>query len=224
MTTDKVLEFQAGTRELAMYAGYPVLTPTGTFVPDARAAWLVEAVEEWHVSTQRPRTDKGWFHASSLGKTDEELIAQYRGEDAETHDARKLRIFDLGHNRDKAWKGYLLEAGLSHVEDDSHRLMRLNWLRLTGECDDIAMDPQGRLCIVEIKTKAQHLFSRLEEPDAAHKLQVQAYMGGMGIDQAIVIYEAKNDQSIKAFYEAAAPAVWQEIAARLRRLRREAEA
>ena len=210
--------------ELAMENGYPVITTAGTFVHDARCAWFVEAVESWHEGLQVPRYDPGWFHASSLGKSDEELIAAYRGEAAiELHDAKKLRIFDLGHNRDAAWKRYIAGAGLSLEDDGHHRLMRVGWLRLTGECDEIVHDPDGRLCIIEVKTKNNHLFNALTEPDAVHVQQVQAYMGGMGIDQTIIVYENKNNQEIKAFYQEREPLLWAAIVTRLKRLRKEAE-
>lgn len=220
-----VVAFRDGTMNLAVENGYPVITASGTFVPDARAAWLVEAVEAWTVAEQKPRIRKGWFSASTLGKSDEELIADYRGEGGETHNARKLRIFDLGHDRDRSWKRYLRGAGLSAVSAlPQHRKMKIKWLRLQGECDEIVRDPDGRLCVVEVKTKAQYMFDRLQEPDAAHKLQVQAYMAGLGIDRSIILYEAKSDQMIKVFYEPRSPVVWAEITDRLGRLRREADA
>lgn len=216
-------DFNAGTLRLALENGYPVLTPSGTFVPDARAAWLVKAVEAEQVARQVSRNDPGWFHASSLGKPDEELVALYRGEAPyEPFDARKLRVFDVGHNRDGAWKRYIQEAGIT-IAEDGHREMRLPWLRLRGECDEIVYDPHGRLTLIEIKTKAQHLFAKLGEPDPDHFLQVHAYMGGMGIHQAIILYEAKNDQSLRAFYVPFDGGVWDTIVQRLRRLRAVAE-
>lgn len=218
----RIVDFREGTRRLALEGGYPVLTSAGTFIPDARAAWLLEAVEDWHVRSQVPRADPGWFHASSLGKADEELVAEYLGEIHEPHDAKRLRVFDLGHNRDAAWKEYLRAAGLT-IAQTGHRAMKLEWLRLSGECDEIVVDPEGKLCLVELKTKAQHLFAKLSEPDAAHRLQVNAYMGGMGIHQAIVLYEAKNDQAVKVFYVPFDGDVWDSTVARLQRLRREAE-
>lgn len=218
---DNVTAFRAGTMALAIEGHYPVLTPTGTFVHDARAAWLVGAVEAWHEGSQRPRIRKGWFSASALGKTDDELIADYNGEGGETHNARKLRIFDLGHDRDRSWKRYLKSAGLSSA-NDKDRKIRLNWLRLQGTCDDIVRDLDGNLCVVEFKTKAEYMFTKLDAPDPAHILQVHAYMGGLAISQSIVLYEGKNSQSVKAFYVPFDQAVWTGIVQRLQRLRGEA--
>lgn len=220
---DNLIAFREGTRRLAVENGYPVLTADGTFVADARAAWLIEAIEQAQVALQIPRHDPGWFHASSLGGTDADLLASYSGlATREVFDARKLRVFDLGHDRDRSIKRYIQEAGIA-IAPDGHREMVLPWLRLRGECDEIVYDPSGRLCIVENKTKAQHLFAKLNAPDEGHVLQVHAYMGGLGIHQSIILYEAKNDQHWKAFYVPFEPGTWDNIVARLRRLRRLAE-
>lgn len=220
---NNIVAFKEGTMNLALENGYPVISPaSGAFIHDARCAWFVDVIEAWHVTSQKPRIRKGWFSASALGKTDEELIAAYRGEADDLHDVRRLRIFDLGHDRDRSWKRYMKSAGMTAFKNPV-RKMRLKWLRLMGECDEIVRDPDGRLCVVEVKTKSQYLFDRLQEPDEAHRLQVQAYMAGLGIDQSIVLYEAKNTQAIKAFYEPRDAEVWGGIVERLQRLRLEAD-
>ena len=218
---NNITEFRAGTKQLAIENGYPVITPEGTFVHDARAAWLVEAVEAWHTRTQEPRYDPGWFHASALGKTDEELIAAYKGEAAvEEHNAQTLRIFDLGNDRDRSWKRYLAEAGVTVRTSDPDQLrMKVNWLRLSGECDGLAVDPSGKLCIIEVKTINPFQFTKLMEPLPQHILQVHAYMGGLGVHQSIVLYEGKGDQKIKAFYVPMDDGAWSGIVDRLQRLR-----
>lgn len=216
-------DFREGTLRLAVANGYPVIAASGTFVPDARAAWFVEAVETWHEALQEPRHDPGWFHASALYKSDAELVDSYLGvSEPEVLDARKLRLFDMGHNRDQAWKGYIQQAGLS-IADDGHRLMRLDWLRLKGECDDILRDPDGNLCVYEGKTMNNGLFSKLEEPQEGHVEQVHAYMGGMGIRQAIINYENKNSSEIRVFYVPFDEGRWERIIKRLQHLRAVAE-
>lgn len=222
---DNITAFREGTKVLALEGGFPVVTPAGTFVPDARAAWLVEATERWLVETQEPRIREGWFSASSLGKSDEELIAEYRGEVGEAHTAQTLRVFDLGHDRDRSLKRYLRGAKVSTLSegDDEKRKMRVNWLHLQGECDDIVIDAAGVLHVFEFKTKSPYLYARLEEPDPAHYLQVHAYMGGLGIAQAIVLYECKGTQRWKAFYVPFDDGTWDGIVTRLQRLRAIAE-
>ena len=48
-------------------------------------------------------------------------------------------------------------------------------------------------------------------------------MGGMNIDQAIILYENKGNQAIKAFYVPLDEGVWRDIVNRLLRLRAEIE-
>lgn len=193
---------------------------------DPEAQWLLDALDKWRCVSEKPRIDAGWFHASQLGESDEELIAQYRGVLAlKPHTARELRVFDNGHNRDAAMKGYLRDAGLSVVGEEEARTVTMPYLRLKGSLDDIVHHPEtGEWWVFEMKTCNSYTFSQLREPKPAHRLQVTAYMAATHIEQAIVLYEAKNDQAQRAFKVAFDRELWKGIVERLRRLRVLAEA
>jgi hypothetical protein len=202
-----------------------VMGQAGAGATDPEAEWLVDAVDAWRVAAEKPRFDPGWFHASSLGQSDDELIQRYRGAlILEPRTARELRVFDLGHDRDGSWKRYLADAGLSVVAEDEARNIRLPWLRLCGSLDDIAHDPiTGEWWVVEFKTINPFAYQQLATPKPEHVQQVMSYMAATTIHQAIVLYENKSDQAVRAFVVRFDPAIWREIVERLRRLRAEAE-
>jgi hypothetical protein len=202
-----------------------VVGQAGAGTTDPQAEWLVNAVDAWRVTAEKPRHDPGWFHASELGQSDDILIQKYRGTlILEPHTARELRVFDLGHDRDGSWKRYLADAGLSVVAEDEARNIRLPWLRLCGSLDDIAHDPvTGEWWVVEFKTINPFSYQQLAEAKPDHVQQVHAYMAATTIHQSIVLYENKGDQAVRAFVVRFDPAVWRETVERLRRLRAEAE-
>jgi len=189
------------------------------------AQWLIDAVDEWRVAAEKPRFDPGWFHASQLGEDDATLIAQYRGVlEYQVKTARELRVFDNGHCRDRDIKRYFKEAALSVVGSDEDRKVKIPYLRLSGELDDIVHHPEtGAWWIVENKTINPYGFGQLAEAKPEHILQVHCYMGATQIDNAVVLYENKGDQSWRLFYVPFDKQIWGGIVDRLLRLRREAE-
>jgi hypothetical protein len=77
--------------------------------------------------------------------------------------------------------------------------------------------------VVEFKTMNPFGYGRLTEPKEAHQLQVTAYMAATSIPRAIVLYENKGDQAVRAFAVEFDRVLWDEIVSRLQRLRAEAE-
>lgn len=223
MTADpRILPFREASRELAEEARLPIVLPTGTFVADASVAWLLAKVEDWHIFARVPRHDPGWFHASGLGQSDDDLISRYRGTEHETHSARTLRIFDLGSARDRDWKRYLRLAGVLDGKRAGRRVRFPN-LKLTGECDAVVVDAQGDRWVLELKTINPYGFNALQQPQAAHLMQIHSYMVGLQIMRGMVLYENKGNQDLKLFRVEFDSVLWDGIVARLRRLRVEAE-
>src|SRR3990167_4833159 len=182
-----------------MVAEEIVIEPTYVPRSDPEAAWLVERVDDWLELEQKPRDSKGWFHASSLGKSDEELIARYKGTYVDHgHDATQLRVFDLGHDRDRSWKRYMDKSGLSAVKEAKARKIKLPHMRLVGEFDDVVHGPDGGLWIVEFKTINPFLWGNLKAPKPDHVLQVHCYMAATAVHRAIVVYECKSSQRVLA--------------------------
>jgi hypothetical protein len=202
-----------------------VMGESGAPTSDPEAMWLIDAIDRYIVSAERPRYRPGWFSASQLGRTDEELIADYRGVYApEQRTAREYRIFHNGTSRDEDYKRYLADAGLSMVADESAREIVIPWLRLRGTLDDIAIDDQMQPWVVEFKTINPFQYGRLLGPKPEHVLQVHAYMSATTIHRSIILYENKADQALRGFYVPWNEEIWQGIVQRLQQLRRDAEA
>ena len=205
----------------------PVLTPIGDLDRDPDAERLIGLVEAWQEAHQEPRIDAEWFHASSLGKTDAQLIDEYLGRNNDRHDARLLTIFEYGHQRDAAWKRYLHAAGLSvfpDPEDEEARRVTLTALRLTGRCDDVIQLPgEPEPWVFEFKTMGAYQFGLLREPKPEHVMQCHAYMAGLGLSDALILVECKNNGARIGFRIRFDVALWMQVTTRLRRLRREAE-
>jgi hypothetical protein len=68
-----------------------------------------------------------------------------------------------------------------------------------GRLDCIITDKKQNY-IVEIKSCSQWTFQKLTAPSMAHLLQIQFYMYYTNINKGIILYECKDNQSIKTFY------------------------
>lgn len=216
-----ISEFREGTLAMAVQYRYPTVTATGDFIVDASLKWLVDAVQDWHVYSNVRRHDPGWFHCSALGQSDERLIAAYRGEEGESHNAQMLRVFDNGSSRDRDWKRYLKSAGVT--VKGAHKKVTFPKLRLRGECDAI-VQYDGEKYIVEVKTINAFAYGNLQEPKADHRMQIECYMRGKRIPRGIVLYENKNTQTLKLFRVEQDDVLWASIVRRLRRLKDETDA
>lgn len=200
--------------------------------------WVTNHVEAWHLRDDKARLDPGWFHPSSLSHVcDAYLAFQYLGMAPRPNNVepRTLRIFDVGHNRDHAWKRYLKESGLSIVKpgnpcekcgarNKDGRHICMPELRIRGDFDDHIRNPiTGRTAIFEFKTKNTDLFGKLKAPDREHIIQVHPYMAAKGELETIIMYENKNTQDLKPFEVGFDQAIWDGIVARVLRIREQLE-
>lgn len=184
--------------------------------------WLPAAIDA-HLENggaEPHRTDGGWWHPSALSNDCEARMAfDFLGvpQDA-TLPARTRRVFDNGHGRDRYYKQYLADAGLSLLKGDwvkggcpacglgskgphprhPSRHICLPDVRIRGEIDDYIQTPEGPY-VFECKTKNDALWRALRQPDPEHIIQCQPYMVAKGTAGALILYENKNDQQVKVF-------------------------
>lgn len=164
-------------------------------------SWIESPIEEYlnGKANRSGRKDSGWFHPSDLSNQCDSALAfaflgYQRGSDV---DARVQRVFDLGNARDRDWKRYLRECGLSIASAVPRNFVNAEW-RIRGECDDILVHPSGHYVIAEIKTINQRGFDGLDgAPLPEHLIQVHCYIANLSAVSGVVIYENKNDGKIK---------------------------
>lgn len=68
-------------------------------------------------------------------------------------------------------------------------------LKYCGHCDGILLDRTGtKKRVFEFKSKSASQFRTLRRPESSHVIQVHAYMNGLGLDEAIILYWDKGSQ------------------------------
>lgn len=202
--------------------------------------WLISHVEAWQEKDREgTRSDPGWFHPSDLShQCDAYLGFLFVGAVRRQAERPRLRrIFDNGHGRDRAWKRYLDESGLSLVKfaprqvcprcgadgpdgkGVDRRHICIPDVRVRGECDDLVRNPHtSKVSVFEFKTKNKELWSKLKGPDPDHIIQVQPYMVGQDTDETVIVYECKNCQDLKSFIIPFDRELWQRSIDRIQRI------
>lgn len=141
-------------------------------------------------------------------------------QDLETHDARMLRVFDVGHVVHRRLQGYLWEAklrgigGITNVWEDV--AVKLPELVVAGELDCIIEISGKWRFVVEIKSMKHDQFKALRAPKTEWIWQVHLYMACTGIRAAYLLVEDKDTQDLVEFFVPFDPALMQKIAARIR--------
>jgi len=67
-----------------------------------------------------------------------------------------------------------------------------------GHCDGVVLDIPGdtssKQRVFELKTKSSSQYPTIHQPERKHIIQVHAYMKGLGLDEAIIVYVNKDKQ------------------------------
>ena len=202
--------------------------------------WAINAVDRYLEEKQYGEVYKrkgGWFHPSSLGQEcDAHLAFGFLGVDAFSsapHTAELERIFDVGNERDRAWKGYFRGAGISLIppEDDSHteigwckcpgcegRRIEIPELRIRGALDDILQHPDGFPVVVDVKTIRPDMFKAEFLPLRPHVIQLHCYMYAKKIWDGMLVYENKGSPDVITRVVRFDHELWDEISSRLQRI------
>lgn len=127
-------------------------------------------------------------------------------------DARIYRIFENGEGVHYRIQKYLRELagtyGIRAFFKKEAPTYNPEW-EIDGSTDGVwSLD--GYCYIIEIKSINQAGFDKLRKPEAKHVRQVNRYMGALGVQAAIFIYESKNTQEWKEFRVDFDPESWQE--------------
>ena len=143
---------------------------------------------------KRKLTNRDYFYVSELGKTKRELYESIKLKKKYKIEPQLARIFDNGNSLHERYikmfaeMRILVAAEIDAVKEDF----------IHGRLDCIISDKQKNY-IVELKSCNMWTFNKLSKPILKDYLQIQFYMYYTNISKGIVLYENKNDQSIKCF-------------------------
>ena len=160
--------------------------------------WLLSALDEHLTGTNRPPR-AGVFHPSQLGqKCDRLLYLGYNGLLKETTIPPNLaRIFGVGGSLEERVDKYFTDMG---IVIDRERPILCDSPPMSGRIDFIINHKEYGVMPIELKSINYNNFGKLtSEPKPEHTIQLQLYMGLGEFEVGTVLYENKNDQSLKAF-------------------------
>jgi hypothetical protein len=156
---------------------------------------LQEEIDKYLESKVRPEKERDYFYVSELGKSKKEIYKSFKNKSENKMDGKTHRILDNGNFVHSRFMKLFAEMGIlvcAEIDAVSNDLVH-------GRLDCIITDRKQNY-IVEIKSCSQWTFQKLIQPSKAHLLQIQFYMYYMNIQKGIILYECKDNQSIKTFY------------------------
>jgi len=163
-------------------------------------------------------TNKGVFYPSMLGNMcDRYLYLAYNGSlPDQAIKAQTARIFDTGNSLEHRMRKYFERTGLFIAAEQTVRLANPV---ISGRYDFLLKHEEHGRIILELKSINQKGFDGLiEQPKSDHTIQLQIYLNLAECEQGVVLYENKNDQSLKAFVVKRSLEVWNTIIERCIRI------
>lgn len=155
---------------------------------------IVKQIDTYLEGKASEPKERDYFYVSEVGSSKKSIYQSFKNRTKKAVDGRGRRIFDNGdymHHRYYKYfaeMGILIAAELKAVENDLFH----------GYLDCLISDGK-KLWVVDLKSCSMWTFNKLQEPDRGHKLQIMFYMYYMNIEQGMLIYENKDNQTIKVF-------------------------
>lgn len=179
--------------------------------------WLLKHIDN-NLKYTKKWTVKDVFYPSMLGNPcDRYLYLAYNGRlDDQVIEAKTARIFDNGSALEVRMKKYFERLGLFLAEEQQ---VRLNLPPISGRYDFLLKHEEHGRIILELKSINDKGFSALiDSPKHEHIIQLQIYLNLAGVDNGVVLYENKNDQTLKAFKVVRDVDTWNSILERCTRI------
>ena len=144
-------------------------------------------------------TTKDIFYPSMLGNPcDRYLYLAYNGKlGDQVIGAKTARIFDAGGSLEIRMKKYFERVGIFLA---SEQPVRINNPPISGRYDFMLKHEEYGRVILELKSINDNGFKALiDTPKPEHLVQLQIYLNLASVENGVVLYENKNDQTLKAF-------------------------
>jgi CRISPR/Cas system-associated exonuclease Cas4 (RecB family) len=154
----------------------------------------LERAIDFHLNNkQSVSKERDYFYASELGSTKKELYEKIKNNKQFVSDAKTKRIFGNGDAVHERYFRYFYEMGIMIACE-----LEVNTELIHGRLDCIITDGDKNY-VVDIKSSSQWTFQKLKEPPKNYILQLQYYMYQTNIEDGMILFECKDNQSIKIF-------------------------
>ena len=175
--------------------------------------WLKDIIDE-HLQEVVPSKQGGVFHPSALGNTcDRYLWLYYNGKlPEEILEARVIRIFQNGIFLEERVDKWFSEL---NILIDREISLKQDIPPISGRMDFLIRHYQYGELPVELKSINKKGFEALRRPKPEHTVQLQMYLNMGGYDKGTVLYECKDDQTIKTFLLDRDEVLWDKLLKRM---------
>jgi len=137
--------------------------------------------------------ERDYFYVSEIGNSKKDIYKAVKGERT-AFTPRVRRILENGDYVHQRYAKYFAEMGILVASEID--VVKEDFLH--GRLDFIITDKEKNY-VVEVKSCSQWTFNKLSAPIFAHVLQIQMYMYFTNIPNGIILYENKDNQTIKTF-------------------------
>lgn len=156
---------------------------------------LNKEIDEYLDKQESQIRQRDYFYVSEVGKSKKEIYKALKSPEKKKFEARVKRILENGDYMHSRYYKYFAEMGILRATE----IKAVETDLLHGRADCLVSDKEGKLWLVDLKSMSQWSFNKLTAPSNEHKLQLLVYMYFMKIEQGILLYECKDNQTIKTF-------------------------
>lgn len=157
---------------------------------------LVGEIDKFLVEKEEKKgvRDREYFYVSELGRTKKEIYESMKLKKKFIVNAQLARILENGNSMHERYTRMFAEMGILVAAE----IAVVNEDFIHGRLDCLISDKKKNY-IVELKSCNMWTFNKLKKPIHKDYLQIQYYMYYTNIKNGFVLYENKNDQSIKCY-------------------------
>ena len=172
--------------------------------------WLLKALDT-HLTGTFSANRPNVFYPSQLGnKCNRFLFLAYNGLLIPAPlPAKTQRIFDAGGSLEERMDKYFTDMG---ILEGREKVVKCELPPISGRADFLIRHGENGTIIIELKSINSNNFGRLKtSPKPEHELQIQIYLNLLNIENGVVLYENKNDQTLKAFKVTKSVPYWDKV-------------
>lgn len=159
--------------------------------------WFQKAMDEVHKKGKKPRKQIDYFYASWAGDCVRAIQYNMNGLMPDDVDAQSQRRMDNGNYMHTRYGDYFKTIDRLEATEPAFKL-DMDGVLVSGRSDLILFDDNKTEFLAELKSINDRKYKLiLAQPDEGDFLQWNLCAKALGFTDGIILYENKNDQSIK---------------------------